>query len=139
MTAALPKSAWSKVATAMTEQVDRVKRATGDDNTASIRQLKADNLRLQERIEYLEGLLQAAEEAGIGATIARNAEGRGKATPLLNGRPVGSQSDYAKFYRVEPYQVSRWVKGGKLQAQGKQIYLDQQPPARTGRGRKSRA
>lgn len=67
----------------------------------------------------------------------------------LDGRPVGTQSDYARHWNIPTYTVSRWCKGAldkkenrsapKLQTvmrNGHQlVYMDQSPPVGK-RGRK---
>lgn len=141
-----------KVAAARIEQMQWVNGKTGADMTEANRMLMHENLRLKQEVERLTTLLAEAQAAADGIALAAQLEKSGRSLPFVNNRPVMTQTQYADFHRMSPYQVHRWIHGyrnenkktgavtysnPKLQSVKLDgvwmVYADQPPPA-TGWG-----
>lgn len=124
---------WDQIASAMAEQVDRVNRKAADpEATAQIRHLMAENARLAERLTDAQRLIDDLK-AQLDDTPrpVRTRQQRGSLIDPTTGRPVGTQSEFARLNRVKPYQVSRWIAANKIQTTGKYVFLDQSAPTRS--------
>lgn len=132
MTSAVAKQ-WDQITRAMAEQVDRVNRKAADpEATAQIRHLMAENARLVERLTDAQRLIDDLK-AQLDDTPrpVRTRQQRGSLIDPATGRPVGTQSEFARLNRVKPYQVSRWIAANKIQTTGKYVFLDQSAPTRS--------
>ena len=130
---------WMEIGRSMAVQVDRVNdNAPAPDTRAELRELRAANAALLERLEDAQRLiddLKAQLDDAPRATsilspspLGRGVRGDGiprRMVDALTGRPIGTQTAYARLYNVKPYTVSRAVKAGKLITCGRYVYLDQ--------------
>ena len=148
---------WHEIGQAMAAQVDRVNEraassAAAADDRAIIRELRAENQRLLDQLADAQALIddlkaqfddapvfipspQRGEGSGVGfsppSPSGRGVRGEGIPRRMVDsatGRPIGTQTAYARLHNVKPYTVSRYVKAGKLAGIGRYIYLDQPLP-----------
>jgi hypothetical protein len=137
MTRAAFARQWVAIGRAMAEQVDRVndKPAAGPDPeiTAQIRALRAENAALLDRLADAQALIDDLKAQMDDAPRRPRATVRAGLLDPASGRPVGTQSDFARVHKVGAWQVSRWISAGKLATTGKYVYLDQPLPSRKAR------
>lgn len=124
---------WDAIASAMAEQVQRVndRKAADPEATAQIRHLMAENQRLLDRLTDAQRLIDDLKAQLDDTPRPMRPAQRGTIIDPTTGRPVGTQSEFARKHRCAPYQVSRWIAAGKLATTGKYVFLDQPIPSRS--------
>ena len=124
---------WDKIASAMAQQVDRVndRKAADPESAAQIKLLMAENQRLLERLTDAQRLIDDLKAQLDDTPRPTRPAQRGTIIDPSTGRPVGTQSEFARKHRCAPYQVSRWIAAGKLATTGKYVFLDQPIPSRS--------
>jgi hypothetical protein len=139
---------WVAIGQAKATQVQRVNdraadQPAPDDDAAALRELRAANAALldqladaQRLIDDLKAQLDDAPRRVSASPLHRIGEGQGVGTiprrmvDALTGRPIGTQTAYARLHDVKPYTVSRAVKAGKISTCGRYVYLDQTIPVK---------
>lgn len=129
---------WHEIGQAMAAQVERVNDSAASsaaaDDRATIRELRAENQRLLDQLADAQALIDDLKAQFDNAPLpSPYGEGQGVRSPRrmvdsATGRPIGTQTAYARLHNVKPYTISRYVKAGKLATIGRYIYLDQPLP-----------
>lgn len=135
---------WVVIGQAMATQVQRVNDRAAEqptpDDAAELRELRAANAALLDQLADAQALIndlkaQLDDAPCATSTLSPSPKWGAGAVPrrmvdALTGRPIGTQTAYARLHDVKPYTVSRAVKSGKLVTCGRYVYLDQIIPTK---------